>query len=77
MLSEQNRRQLAYILEEHRYVPMSQKTYASLKYELQQAGLMPEQVFCGENSEDSVRRDNHYMSRIVQSWQKMSGRGKI
>ena len=77
MLGSIGRRLLTYILEDYRGVPLSQKSYASLKHELKLAGLLPEQVFVGQSTEDSLRRDNHYMSRIVQSWQKMTARNKI
>ncbi len=76
LLSGRKRRELACIMEEFRTRPLTQKNYLALQRELTAAELMPEQVFCYDLGDDQKKRGDHYMSYIVQSWQKMA-RGKI
>jgi hypothetical protein len=77
ILSERRRMELACILEEFKNRPLNQRNYMELQRELRAAELMPEQLFGHLSGLEAQVRNNHYMSRIVQSWQRMNSRGKL
>ena len=75
VLGSRSRAELACILEEFGNRPLTQRNYVELQRELRAAELMPDQLF--GIGEEQQRRGNIYMSRIVQSWQKMTSRGRL
>ena len=77
VLSERRKQELLGILEDFKNLPLTQKNYLELQYELKAAGLLPEQIFANQHHGDRDGQNNHYMSYIVQSWQKMASRGKL